>query len=173
MDLLETMLKRRSIRTYTGESLSQETIDKILHAGLLAPSSRNIQPCELVVVRDKETLVNLSKCKKAGAGMLTNADCAIVVLGDTTRSDVWIEDCSIVMTYMHLAATSLGIGSCWIQCRLRDSFEMSAEHYMRDLLRIPEQYGVLAILSLGMPQKEATPHTLEELKMEKIHSEIF
>lgn len=173
MDLFDTMLKRRSIRTYTNEAISKETLDKILQAGLLAPTSRNLQPCEFIVVRQKETLQQLALCKKAGAGMLSNANCAIVVLGDANRSDVWIEDTSIAMTYMHLMATALGVGSCWVQCRLRDSFETSAEDYIRNLLNVPEQFGVLAILSLGMPQKEAMPHTLDELKLNKIHKEIF
>lgn len=51
--------------------------------------------------------------------MLADADAAIIVIGDTEKSDAWIEDCSIAMILMQLEATELGIGSCWVQCRGR------------------------------------------------------
>lgn len=98
MELLEILQKRRSVRKYTAENISQDKLEKILQAGLLAPSSRAIYPVELVAVRDKEMLRKLSECKAAGAAMLKNADAAIVVVGDTAKSDAWIEDCSITMT---------------------------------------------------------------------------
>lgn len=97
MELLKLLQSRRSIRKYTDEHISDETLEKILLAGLLAPSSRAIYPVELVAVRDKEMLRGLSECKAAGAAMLKNADAAIVVIGDTAKSDAWIEDCSITM----------------------------------------------------------------------------
>ena len=173
MELLDTMLKRRSIRQYTNEKISKENIEQILQAGLLAPSSRNIRPCELIVVESKDTLEKLSHCKTFGSKMLKDASHAIVVLGNKNKSDVWIEDCSIVMTYMHLMATSLNIGSCWVQCRLRNNEEMTAEDYIKDLLSIPGSYCVEAILSLGISLHEVVPHSLEELDLSKIHDETF
>lgn len=91
MELLKLLQSRRSIRKYAGERISDETLEKILQAGLLAPSSRAIYPVELVAVRDKEMLRRLSECKAAGAAMLKNADAAIVVVGDTAKSDAWIK----------------------------------------------------------------------------------
>lgn len=174
MELLNLLLKRRSIRKYTGETIFQENIDKILQAGLLAFSGHNIKPWEFVIVREKETLQKLSTARKAGAGMLADADCAIVVFGDTTKTDVWIEDCSIAMTLMHLMAAELGIGSCWIQGRKREAADgRTTDDYVKELLGVPEHYGLAAILSLGMPQKEEKAHTLDELQMEKIHNETY
>ena len=114
MELSEIMFNRRSIRKYTDKEISEEDIKSILKAGLLAPSSRNLHPVEMIVVRDKAMLDSLSRAKTAGAGMLREASRAIVVIGDHDRSDVWVEDCSIVMTYMLLKATALGLGSLWI-----------------------------------------------------------
>lgn len=64
--------------------------------------------------------------------MLKEAQCAIVVIGDETEQDVWIEDCSVAMANMHLMASSLGIGSCWVQGRLRNADEKTTEEYVRN-----------------------------------------
>ena len=164
MELLKLLQSRRSIRKYTGDRISDETLEKILQAGLLAPSSRAIYPVELVAVRDKEMLRRLSECKAAGAAMLKNADAAIVVVGDTAKSDAWIEDCSITMTLMMLEATEQGVGNCWVQCRGRQTSEgTSTEERIRSLLDIPDNFGVLAILSLGMPAEELAPRELPDI----------
>lgn len=174
MDLLEVMRKRRSVRTYTGEPVSEEKLEKILMAGLLSASGRAIRPWEFIVVRDKETLKKLSAARAMGAKMLEDADCAIVVLGDEEKTDVWTEDCSIAMANMHLMADSLGVGSCWIQGRLREASDgRTTEAYVRELLDYPENYRLEAILSLGMPDKHPEARNLEELPMEKIHQEKF
>ena len=164
MELLEILQKRRSVRKYTAENISQDKLEKILQAGLLAPSSRAIYPVELVAVRDKEMLSKLSECKAAGAAMLKDADAAIVVIGDTAKSDAWIEDCSITMTLMMLEATEQGVGNCWVQCRGRQTSEgASTEECVRALLSLPGNFGVLAILSLGMPAEELAPRELPDI----------
>ena len=164
MELLKLLQSRRSIRKYTDEHISDETLEKILQAGLLAPSSRAIYPVELVAVRDKEMLRGLSECKAAGAAMLKNADAAIVVIGDTAKSDAWIEDCSITMTLMMLEATEQGVGNCWVQCRGRRTSEgTSTGERIKSLLDIPDNFGVLAILSLGMPAEELAPRELPDI----------
>lgn len=164
MELLKLLQSRRSIRKYTDEHISDETLEKILQAGLLAPSSRAIYPVELVAVRDKEMLSKLSECKAAGAAMLKDADAAIVVVGDTAKSDAWIEDCSITMTLMMLEATEQGVGNCWVQCRGRQTSEgTSTGERIKSLLDIPDNFGVLAILSLGMPAEELAPRELPDI----------
>ena len=172
MELLKLLQSRRSIRKYTDEHISDETLEKILKAGLLAPSSRAIYPVELVAVRDKEMLRKLSECKAAGAAMLKDADAAIVVVGDTAKSDAWIEDCSITMTLMMLEATEQGVGSCWVQCRGRRTSEgTSTEKCIRALLSIPENYGVLAILSLGMPAENPETRKLPDTNCAKFSTD--
>ena len=106
--------------------------------------------------------------------MLAGADCAIVVLGDLEKSDTIIEDCSIVMANMHLMASSLELGSCWIQGRMRNAPDGgTTEAYVRELLAIPEQYQLEAILSLGVPAKPAQASDLESLPYEKVHYDCF
>lgn len=174
MNLLEVMRKRRSVRQYTGERIADEAIEHILKAGLLSPSGRGIRPWELIVVRDKDTLKAMSECRAGGsAKMLEGADRAIVVIGDGDKTDVWVEDCSIVMANMHLMADSLGVGSCWIQGRLRAADEGTTEEYLRTRLGFPENFRLEAILSLGMPAVTPKARELGELPMEKVHWERF
>ena len=105
--------------------------------------------------------------------MLKEAQCAIVVIGDETEQDVWIEDCSVAMANMHLMASSLGIGSCWVQGRLRNADEKTTEEFVRERLGFPENYKLEAILTLGMPDAEVPAHQLDELPMEKIKWERY
>lgn len=174
MELLEIMKNRRSIRKYTQEPVSEENLEKILSAAMLSASSRSRRPWEFIVVQERETLDKMAKARIGGAKMLEGAACAIVVIADPQITDVWTEDCSIAMANMHLMASSLGVGSCWIQGRLREAENgQSTEEYLRSLLRFPDTYKLEAILSLGMPAEKAEAHRLEDLPKEKIHREKF
>lgn len=173
-DILEIMKRRRSVRRYSGEKVSGEALEKILEAGLLAPSGKGIYPWEFITIRDRQMLDRLSRCREGAARMLEGADCAVAVIADTQKSDVWIEDCAAAMMSMHLAASALGVGSCWIQGRLRRAEDgRSTDEYVRELLSYPEEFSLLAVLSLGIPQKEPRMRCKAELKWEKIHEERF
>ena len=173
MDLLEIMRRRRSIRNYSGEEIPEESLTKVLQAGLLSASGKAKRPWEFIVVRQRKTLDDLSGCRAGGVKMLKEAQCAIVVIGDETEQDVWIEDCSVAMANMHLMASSLGIGSCWVQGRLWNADEKTTEEFVRERLGFPENYKLEAILTLGMPDAEAPAHQLDELPMEKIKWERY
>ena len=180
MELLETMLKRKSIRMYNEKPVTKDLLDEILTAGLLAPSSRNFLPVEFIRITDKDMLMDLSRAKNAGADMLTEASAAIVVIADHEKSDVWVEDAAIAMIYMQLRATDLGIGNCWVQCRNRtskakgsDGEKLSSEAYVKKLLQIPDQYSVLSILSLGMTDAIPEGRKAEDVDFKKVHKNEF
>ena len=90
MDLLEIMRRRRSIRNYSGEEIPEESITKVLQAGLLSASGKAKRPWVFIVVRHRKTLDDLSVCRAGGVKMLKEAQCAIVVIGYETEQDVWI-----------------------------------------------------------------------------------
>lgn len=174
MELIEIMRNRRSVRKYTGEAIPDEKLELVLQAGLLSASSRAVRPWEFIVVRDRKTLTAMSECREGSAKMLAGADCAVAVVADTKKSDVWTEDCSIAMANMHLMADSLGLGSCWIQGRLRTASDgRTTEEYLRQLLGFPKSYALEAILSLGMPDGHPEPHSAADLETKKIHEECF
>ena len=167
MSLLEMLQKRHSIRKYTDADISDQDLQTILQAGLLSASGRAVRPWEFIVVRNKETLQKMS-------GSRVGANAAIVVIADESKTDVWVEDCSIAMSNMHLAASTLGIGSCWIQGRLRMTpNDTTTEDYLRDLLGYPADYRLEATLSLGMPAEEKAQTELSALSVDKIHYEKY
>lgn len=172
--LLDILLKRRSIRKYKNEEIPREKLEMIIQAGLLSPSGRSRKPWEFIVVEDKETLSKLSKARDHGAAMLEGAGAAIVVFANPELTDVWTEDASIVMSNMHLMAASVDVGSCWIQGRLRVAADgRSTEDYIKELLDVPENYKLEAMLSLGIAGEAPEGHRLDELPMEKVHWEKF
>ena len=109
---------------------------------------------ELIAVRNRNTLEALSRCKTAGAAVLAQAACAVVVLGDTLRSDVWIEDTSIVMAYMQLQAVDLGIGSCWVN--------YFAPTEIAKAFNLPDNEQLLLLMPLGYAAEDAKPAPLHE-----------
>lgn len=152
--MLEQMLKRRSVRIYTEEAIPAEILKAILQAGLTAPSGRNRKPLELILVTEREKLEKLAASRAMGSQMLAKAGAAILVVGNPENSDTWVEDCSIAMAYMHLAADAMGIGSCWIQGRMRFAADgRSTDDVVRELTGYPQPYQLEAILSLGMIDK--------------------
>ena len=174
MNLLSIFQQRHSIRKYTGAPIDDAALTQIIQAGLLSASSRSIRPWEFIVVKDKDMLRHLSECRTGAAWMLAGADAAIVVIANAEVSDVWIEDSSIAMANMHLMADSLGIGSCWIQGRLRMTpNDTTTEDYLRDLLGYPADYRLEATLSLGMPAEEKAQTELSALSADKIHYEKY
>jgi Nitroreductase len=174
MSLIEAMQKRRSIRKYTDEKIDDAVIENILRAGMLAESGKAIRPWEFIVVRDRGMLDKMAKCRVGAAKMLEGADCAILVIADPAATDVWIEDCSVVMANMHLLADSSGIGSCWIQARMRTAENgETTEDYLRSLLGFPEGMKAEAMLSLGMPAVHPAPYALDKLPLEKVHREKY
>lgn len=174
-ELLQLLQERHSVRNYTGEQVPMEKLNAIIEAGLLAPSSRGARSWEFIVVRNKEKLINLSSCRMGGtARMLVGADAAIAVLANEEISDVWAEDCAVVMTQMHLMAAALGVGSCWIQARERQAMNgQTTEEYVREILKFPSEYRLGAILSMGMPEVKMPPTPLEILPFEKVHINAF
>ena len=170
MELNEVMLKRRSIRQYTDEAIPADKLKQILEAGLIAPTSMNRKPCEFIVVQDKEMLKKLSEVKELGSAMIANCHTAIVVIASEQKADTWIEDSSIALSYMSLAATDLGIGNCWCQVHLRKTGEGAcAEHAVRQLLSLADEYRIVGILPLGIPAVEMKPHTWDEADFMKVH----
>ena len=175
MDMLTTILHRRSIRKYTEAPIPQDKLDAILYAGLAAASSKNRKPWEFVVVRDKAMLSELSACRPGAGNLLLGCNAAIIIAADSELVDVWVEDCASAMTQMHLMADALGVGSCWLQVRMRKTADglRDTQDVVRELLGIPERYSVLAILTLGMPAEQPEPHKIEELALSKVHYEHF
>ena len=125
MDAMTNLLERRSIRKYETKQVPDELLDKVLEAGLYAPTGMNTQNVYMVAVRDKETRDLLMKLNAAVMGRdgdpFYGAPCVIVVLGDADGYPV-VENGSLVLGNLMNAAHAVGLGSCWIH-RAKQTFE--------------------------------------------------
>ena len=166
----DLLLNRRSIRKYTSEPIAPEDVKLILEAALTSPSSKSQRSWQFVVVEAPEMLTQLGQCKPNYATSVAKAPLAVVVIADMTKSDAWIEDASVAAIIMQLQATDLGLGSCWVEVhnRFRDDNEPS-EDYVRQLLDIPEKFGVLCIVTFGHKDEQRRPIDPARLEWEKVH----
>ena len=167
--MIELLRKRRSIRKYKTNPIGQRSLDILIEALLRSPSSRNNKPWQFLVVDDRDLLGKLSKAKESGSDFLKDAPLGVVVCADSTKSDVWVEDCAIAAVLLQATAESLGLGSCWIQIRKRaHNSRTSAEEYIRELLDLPEEIKVASIISIGHPNESKSPIPASELDYHKI-----
>jgi nitroreductase len=171
IDLLRT---RRSIRKYTQNPIDSKMIDVLIEALLRSPTSRNNKSWVFIVADDRDLLSKLSKAREQGSHHLQDAPLGIVVCADSTKSDVWIEDCSIAAILVQLTAHDLGLGSCWIQIRNRNhTMMMSAEQYIQGLLGLPQHIKVECMVSIGYPNETKKPITNSELEYHKVKHNYY
>ena len=166
--LLRLAEQRRSVRHYTGQSIDRETMDKILTVAALAPSSYGQNPVEFVVVEGREQLSKLADCKRIGAPSVRGAGAAVVVMADTSKGELWVEDASVAAGYLLLGAEQYGIGACWNQIHLRDGQRRSASDEIRQLLDIPDRYEVLCVVALGHKNEQKSPRSGKQMKQGRI-----
>ncbi len=166
----ELIKKRRSMRKFTNEELTQEQVVSLMKAALMAPTSKRSNAWQFVVVDNKELLKKLSLCKEQSAQFIADAALAIVIVADPLASDVWIEDAAIASIYIQLQAEDLGLGSCWVQVRERFTASgIPSNDYVHEVLDLPLQLQVLSIIAVGHKGMERKPFDESHLQWEKIH----
>ena len=146
---IDTVRSRKSCRLFTDEPLDRDEVDLIMEAGLKAPSSRRLDDVRLFPVADIPTIRRLAGCKASSTTPLETATFAVVVAADPAVCDVWIEDASIASIMMQLEGEELGIGSCWVQVRLRDNAGTPAQDIVRDVMGIDPSLEVLCVIAFG------------------------
>lgn len=143
--LLDTIKRRRSVRKFDGAKIPHDAMEQILEAGRWAPSGANAQPWRFVVVTRRETLKALAEIcyyKVFKSRHVGEAGAVVIICADPDAgSQTYNLDTAISGANMTLMATSLGIGSCWI-----GAFE---EHAMKNMLRIPENLKIIALIAFG------------------------
>lgn len=166
---LEVIHQRKSVRKYIdNKPVPDSLLDIIVRAGMAAPSARNIQPWEFIVITDREVLDSLSLQLPYGK-MLTTAPAAIVVCGNTgiydseAASKYWEQDCTAATENVLLAIEALGLGGVWIGT-YPDS-ERSL--WVSSVLELPSDVLPLSVISLGYPTGIEKPK--DKYKPEKIH----
>ena len=169
---LELVVNRRSHRKFTDENISEEHIQQLLDAALMAPTSKGLHSYSFCVVEDKELLVRLSQAKAMGSQFVADAKCAIIVMAEPEISDVWIEDASTAAMSILYQSEALGLGACWVQVRNRKNAEgVDSEVVVRDILSLPENMRVVCFLAIGhkgMERKGQNMEKIAALKADKV-----
>ena len=151
-ETLSVLQQRRSIRSYRAEQIKPEELDAILEAGTWAPSAMGKQTAVMVVVQDAETLSRMSALNaeimgRPGMDPFYGAPTCVVVLGDA-REGNWLQDGSLVMGNLMIAAESLGVGSCWVN-RALELFDKPEGKELLKKWGLPESYRGVATCLLG------------------------
>ena len=154
MEFKDVLAARHSVRRFDGRPVDRAVIDEIVSEAGLAPSSKNSRSSGFVVVDDPELLDALSQMREYGSAFLKGAPAAIVVTGDSSKTDLWVDNAAISATYIMLSATARGLGSCWVHVNGRtrnrhDADNGYAEDYVRGLLGLEDPVRVLCVVALG------------------------
>lgn len=154
MEFDKVIKDRYSVRKFKNEPLSEDVIEKIISAGVIAPTGCNFQPQRILVINSDESLKKLKSCTKCHF----DAPCAVLICYNKNES--WERpydkalsapiDAAIVTTHMMLEAQNIGVGSCWVM-------HFNPEK-MREEFNIPENIIPLALLVLGYADDEFVPN---------------
>ncbi len=167
--MLDILYNRRSTRKFLNQKIEDDKIKKLLTAALLAPSSKGSRPWEFIIVTEPELLTVLAAAKPHGASLLKHAPLAIIIVGDKTKSDVWIEDCSIASVFVQLEAEALGLGSCWVQINRRYyNDEITSNEYIHQHFNIPDRLEVLSVVGIGYKASERPPLSNCDILWDKV-----
>lgn len=165
MDVFKAIKWRRSVRKFSEQQIERAKVLQILEASRLAPSSSNRQAWHFVVVDDKAIIEQIPDTVPVGTQRIVNfvRKAPIVIAGCYTKAvthyiaqlaghENHLVDVSIAMAQMTLAATELGIGTCWIG--------WYRESRLRRLLKLPRRYKIVALLVLGYPAEPSTEESI-------------
>jgi len=164
MDVLEALLKRRSVRKYKSTPVEKDIIKKIIDAGRLAPTARNIQPWEFVVVTDKKMREKIADITEYGKFIAQAPVCIVVFCKDTKY---FLEDGCAATVNMLLAAEGLGLKSCWVAGDKKPYCGTIAE-----ILGVPSDYKLISFVPVGYSDESPQSPSKRTLK-EITHWEKF
>ena len=162
MEYFDVINKRYSCREFLDKKISRDELNKVLEAGVIAPTAVNYQPERIIVIDDSELLSRLATATKYTFGAKT----ILCIVHDTNESwhryrdnrDFGTFDSAICVTHMALAATDLGLGTC-IVCSMDEA-------KVKEILNLDERFIVDALLPIGYPKnpgKHAKRKNIDEI----------
>ncbi|MCE1166215.1 MAG: nitroreductase family protein [Bacteroidetes bacterium] len=155
---LETIFRRKSVRNFKEAVIDDDTLEIILRAGMAAPSAVDKRPWEFILIKEKNTLLELARSLPY-AKMAEKAAAGIVVAGNTLKQwgsgdlGYWVQDCSAATENILLAVESLDLGAVWTALHpYKDRKKI-----VTDLLGIPEHVVPLNFIPVGIPAGNPEP----------------
>ena len=156
---LQPLFARRSTRRFNGQPIEPSVLQDLLEAGMAAPSAVAKDPWHFVIMQNPQTLARLAAGLVHGR-FLSQAAAAIAVSGDLQRAhegqlSYLLQDCSAAAENILIAASLLGLGSCWLGVHpSEDRIQM-----VRQELHLPAGIVPVCILALGWPAQRADART--------------
>lgn len=166
MDCIETINRRRSIRKFKNMEIGKENLDILLNAAQAAPSAGNVQGRDFIIVTDR-TIKRELVVAAHNQNFIASAPVIIVSVANIRRSSkrygsrgelFAIQDATVSVMNIMLAATSIGLGTCWI-----GAFD---EDMVRDTLNIPMSERPVAMIPIGYPDED--PEMPQRMNMDQI-----
>lgn len=172
MDIIEAIMKRKSIRNFLEKEISDADVETILKAGMSGPTCVNARDWSFIVVREPEKLAKMADANGRPANPLRKAKLGILVCGDLERAfppakDYWVIDGAIAAQNMILAAEGLGIGSVW----LGTWPQMDRVKQQQELFGLPETIIPHSILAFGYPAEDPDKSSKPEWEADRVHYE--
>ena len=166
---LDFIFNRRSVRQYTDREIPAELFRDLFEAAMAAPSAVAKDPWHFLLIRKRETLDSMVKILPNGQ-MLHQAPAAVVVCGDISRAhrnevSYMLQDLSAAVENILLAATALGLGSCWLGIHPRQDRLQG----IRDLFNLPAEIIPMCAIALGWPAEKPEPRT--RYNADRVHFE--
>ena len=166
MDTIETMMTRRSVRSWEDKPVPEELVKKILAAAMQAPSARNQQAWQFIVLTERKVLDEVAKTAP-GAKPAEKAPLGIIVCGDmsleTATAGYWVQDCAAASMSILIAAYSLGLAGVWTA----GYPNMDRANGLARIVGLPENVIPLSMILLGY--EESRPALENRFKEERVH----
>ncbi len=158
--VIDCIMTRASVRSYTGEQIDDSIVNKILRAGMAAPTAANKQPWQFIVVNEQNLKDSITAAFEY-TKMVENCSFAVVVCGNMNKilkedmpdGGFWVEDCSAASENMLIAAHALGVGGVW--CGIYPLKDREAR--LRSILNLPDNLTPLNVMAFGYPAQPVAP----------------
>ena len=147
MQTQEALKQRRSSRSFQAKPIERSIIEEIIDCARLAPSARNIQPWGFLVITEKEALQKLAAATDTGRFIAESACCIAVFCQDTKY---YLEDGCAATENILIAATELGLASCWVAGDKKPYSEG-----VKELLHAPADLKLVSLIPLGYAKTPA------------------
>lgn len=154
MDFIDTLKKRRSIREYKDKPIPKESLEKLVDAARFAPTARGVEPWEFIIITDKTVLKKLGDLAENGRFLADASACIAVYCKDTKY---YLEDGCAATVNILLAATVLGIGSCWVAGDKKPYCDQISK-----MLNVPDSLKLISLVSLGYPESQDSFKTINK-----------
>lgn len=171
-EVLKAIRERRSFRSYKPEQITDEELTAVLEAGTWAPTAKGMQNPLIVAVQNEQLKTEIVRLNAQVMGSSSNpfydAPTIILVFGTPDWKN-YIQDGSLVLGSMMLAAHAVGLGSCWINREI-EMFRLPEGKELMKKLGVPEEYGGIGALAIGYPEgpaREPKPRKADYFKIVK------